>query len=56
MLHDLQHAVIGDANEDCAVKAGPIRVHSEPFFSRDCIVEADYQVAEIGACDFLDRA
>ena len=56
VLHDLQHTVVGDANEDCVSKAGPIRVHSEPFFSSDCVVEASYQVAEIGACDLLDRA
>ena len=56
LLHDLQHTVIGDANEDCEVKAGPIWVHSKPFFSSDCIVEAGYQVAEIGACDLLDQA
>ena len=56
LLHDLQQPVIGDANEDCTVKAGPIRVHSNPFFSSDCAVEAGYQVAEIGACDLLDLA
>ena len=56
VLHDLQHTVVGDANEDCMSKAGPIRVHSEPFFSSDCAVEAGYQVAEIGACDLLDQA
>ena len=53
VLHDLQHPVIGDANEDCVSKAGPIRVHSKPIFSRDCVVEAGYQVAEIGACVLL---
>ena len=31
---------IGDANEDWVSKAGAIRTHSEPFFSRDCAVEA----------------
>ena len=56
LLHDLQQPVIGDANEDCVSKAGPIQVHSEPFFSSDCVVEAGYQVVEIGACDLLDRA
>ena len=56
VLHDLQQLVIGDANEDCVSKARPIRVHSEPFFSSDCAVEAGYQVAEIGACDLLDQA
>ena len=40
VLHDLQHTVIGDANEDYVSKAGPIRVHSKPFFIRDCTVEA----------------
>ena len=39
MLHDLQHTVVGYANEDCVSKAGPIWVHSEPFFSSDCAVE-----------------
>ena len=56
LLNDLQQPVIGDANEDCAVKAGPIQVHSEPFINSDCAIEAGYQVAEIGACDLLDRA
>ena len=56
VLHDLQQPVIGDANEDFMSKAGPIRVHSDPFFSSDCTVEAGYQVAEIGACDLRDRA
>ena len=56
VLHDLQKPVIGDANEDCVSKAGPIRVHSEPFFSSDYAVEEGYHVAEIGACDLLDRA
>ena len=55
-LHDLQHIMVGDANEDCVSKAGPIRVHSEPLFSSDCVVELGYQVADIGACDLLDRA
>ena len=54
VLHDLQQLVIGDANEDFAVKDGPIQVHLEPLFSSDCAVEAGYQVAEIGACDLLD--
>ena len=49
VLHDLQQPVIGDANEDCVSKARQIGVHLEPFFSSDCIVEAGYQVAEIGA-------
>ena len=40
VLHDLQHTVVGDANEDCMINSGPIRVHSEPFFSSDCAVEA----------------
>ena len=56
VLHDLQQPVIGDANEDCMSKAGPIRVHSEPFFNSDYAVEAGYQVAEIGACNLLDQA
>ena len=55
VLHDLQHTVVGDANEDFVSKAGPIRVQLEPFFSSVCAVEAGYQVAEIGACDLLDR-
>ena len=56
VFHDLQQPVIGDANEDCVSKNGPIQVHSEPFFSSDCVVEVGYQVAEIGACDLLHRA
>ena len=40
VLHDLKHLVIGDTNEDCMRKAGPIRVSSELIFSRDCAVEA----------------
>ena len=56
LLHDLQQPVIGDANEDCVRKDGPIRVHLEPLFSSDCAVEAGYHVVEIGACDLLGRA
>ena len=40
VLHDLQQTVVGDANEDCVSKAGPIWVHSEPFFNSDYVVEA----------------
>ena len=40
LLHDLQQPVIGDSYEDCMSKAGEIRTHQEPFFSRDCAVEA----------------
>ena len=40
VLHDFAPHIDGDANDDCVSKAGPIRVHSEPFFSRDCVVEA----------------
>ena len=40
VLHDIVPHIDGDANEDCVSKAGPIRVHSEPFFSSDCAVEA----------------
>ena len=36
---------IGDANEDCAVKARLIRIHSGVFFSKDCVVEAGCQEA-----------
>ena len=45
VLHDLQHTVVEDANEDCVRKDGPIQFHLEPFFSSDCAVEASYQVA-----------
>ena len=55
LLHDLQQPVIGDANDDCVRKARPVLFHSKPFFNSDCAVEAGYQVAEIGACDLLDR-
>ena len=34
------HTIIGEANEDFAVQARCIQVHSEPFTSRDCAVEA----------------
>ena len=56
LLHDLQQPMIGDANEDCAVQARWFEVIYEPFFSIDCVVEAGYQVAEIGACVLLDLA
>jgi len=36
---------IGVSNEDCAIKARKIQIHSGVFFSRDCEVEASYQVA-----------
>ena len=56
LLHDLQQPVIGDANEDCAVKSRWFEFIYEPFFRIDCAVEAGYQVAEIGACVLLDLA
>ena len=56
VLHDLKHTMVGDAYEDCVSKAGAIQTHPELFFSRDCAVEAGYQVAEIGACVLLDLA
>ena len=31
---------IGDANEDCVRNSGAFKVHSEPFTTRDCAVEA----------------
>ena len=40
VLNCLHHTFIGDDNEDCAVNIGWIQVHSEPFFSGDCVVEA----------------
>ena len=55
-LHEFAPHIDGDANEDCMRNSGPIRVHSEPFFSSDCAIEAGYQVAEIGARDLLDWA
>ena len=56
VLHDLQHTVVGDANEYCVVNIGWIRVHCEPFYSIDYTIEDGYQVAKIGACVFLDLA
>ena len=56
LLHDLQQLVIGDANEDCVVQSRWFEVIYEPLFSIDCAVEVGYQVAEIGACVFLDLA
>ena len=56
LLHDLKQPVIGDANEDCALKARWFEVIYEPFFSIDYVIEAGYQVAEIGACVLLDLA
>ena len=56
LVHEFAPYIDGDANEDCAVQARWFEVHYEPFFSRDCVVEASYQVAEIGACDLLDRS
>ena len=40
VLHDFALHIDGDANEDFVSKVGPIRVHSEPLFNRDCTVEA----------------
>ena len=45
VMHSMHTTHIGDANEDCVVKARPIRIHSGVFFSRDCAVEEGYQVA-----------
>ena len=56
LLHDLKQPVIGDADEDCAVQAKWFEVIYEPLFSIDFLVEAGYQVAEIGACVLLDLA
>ena len=39
VLHDFAPHIDGDANEDCMSKAGPIQVHSEPFFNSYCTVE-----------------
>ena len=36
VLHFLHHTFFGDAFKDCMSKAGEIRVHLEPLFSRDC--------------------
>ena len=55
LLHDLQQPVIGDANEDYVVQARWFKLIYEPLFNIDCVVEAGYQVAEIGACDLLDQ-
>ena len=56
LFHDLQKLVFGEANEDCAVQARWFEVIYEPFYNIDYAIEAGYQVAEIGACDLLDRA
>ena len=56
IVHEFAPHIDGDANEDFAVHTRWIKVHLEPIFSRDCAVEAGYQVAEIGACDLLDQA
>ena len=56
LVHEFVPHIDEYDNEDCVVKTRWIRTHSEPFFSSDCAVEAGYQVAEIGACDLLDRA
>ena len=40
VLHEFAPHIDGYSNEDCTVKDKWIRVHSEPIFSRDCIVEA----------------
>ena len=45
MMHSMHLKHIGDANDDCAVKARPIRNHSGVFFSKDCTVEAGFQEA-----------
>ena len=45
VMHSMHHTHIGVSNEDWAVKARKIGVHSRVFFSRDCAVEAGYQEA-----------
>ena len=55
-MHGLHPTLSRDAYKDCVSKARVIDSHKEAFFSRDCAVEAGYQVAEIGACVLLDLA
>jgi len=56
-MHGLHPTLSRDAYKDCVSKAGVIKnSHQEAFFSRDCAVEAGYQVADIGACVLLDLA
>jgi len=45
MMHSMHLTHIGDANEDCTVKARPIRIHLGVFFNRDCAVEVGCQEA-----------
>ena len=51
VMHLLHQTHIGVANEDCAVKARVIRIHSKLFFSSDYAVEAGYQVARNQSMD-----
>ena len=53
-MHDLHSKLSRDAYKYWVSKAGVIHSHQEAFFSRDCAIEAGYQVAEIGACVLLD--
>ena len=45
VMHSMHLTHIGFSNEDCTVKAKPIRIHSGVFFSNDCVVEAGCQEA-----------
>ena len=55
-MHGLHPKLSRDAFKDYVSKAGENRTHQGLFFSRDCAVDAGYQVAEIGACVLLDLA
>ena len=45
VMHWFHHTHIGVSNDVCAIKAKVIRIQSELLFSKDCAVEAGYQVA-----------
>ena len=54
VMHSMHHTSIRDANEDCAIKARQIRVHSGVFFNKDCVVEAGYHEARDRCIDYAD--
>ena len=56
VFHCLHHKFSGDAFKDCVSKVGAIRVHLEPLFSRDCVVEAGLASGKDRCMDLQDRA
>ena len=48
--------MIREAHEDYIVQARWFKLFNEPSYNIDHVIEAGYQVAEIGACVLLDLA